>query len=265
VRGIHTKQITLRYLIVCAVILPILVKELGAQQCQTGDCSRRMDSLLSSEPERTVLESITGWILPEYVNGWLSMKDFIRGDGFQTFRLDSGDLKAVNLIFLKGVRIAGGDIDLALFICFIGTMDHAQFGIRVPLIGGILTLPLTTESDQNFHKRHHHLPSHFYPDSPSGAYGDRDKLQHFFGSAYIAYASGSGSFTNVLSSWIEILEQKYVVEGTDDPRDRRANRQGTSFGKMLFDGKDILPGDVLVGPDHDKKVPPQILSPGDKQ
>jgi hypothetical protein len=221
------------------------VKELGAQEVQTGDCPRRIESLLLFDPDRTLLQSITEWILPESVNGITAMKEFIRWDVFQTFRLDSGDLKAVDLIFQKGLRISGGDIDMALFICFVGTIDHAKIGIRVPLLGLTLYVPLTTESGQNFQKRYHHLPSHFYSDSPAGTYGDRDKLQHFFGSAYLAYMSGSGAYTRILGIWIEILEQKYIVDGADDPRDRRANLQGVLFGKMLLKGKDILPGNVL--------------------
>ncbi len=220
-------------------------KELDAQDVHTNDHLICAESLLLYEPDRTLLQSIFEWILPESVNGIAAMKEFIRWDVFQTFRLYSGDLKAVDLIFQKGLRIARGDIDMALFICFVGTIDHAKIGIRVPLLGLTLYVPLTTESEQNFQKRHHHLPSHFYSDSPAGTYGDRDKLQHFFGSAYLAYMSGSGTYTYTLGTWIERLEQKYIVDGADDPRDRRANLQGVLFGKMLLKGKDVLPGNVL--------------------
>jgi hypothetical protein len=189
------------------------------------------------------------------VNGIAAMKEFIRWDAFQTFRLDSGDLKAVDLIFKEGLCIAGGDIDMALFICFVGTTDHAKFGIRVPLLGLTLYVPLTTESEQKFQTRLHNLPSHFYSDGPIGTYGDGDKLQHFFGSAYLAYMSGSGSCTYKLGTLIEILEQKYIVDGVDDLRDRRANMQGVLFGKILSKGKTILPGDVLNDSGEHKKEP----------
>ncbi len=198
------------------------------------------------EPDCSILRSVAEWILPESVSGILAMKEFIRWDAFQSFRRDSGDRQAVDLIFQKGLQIARGDIDAALFLCFVGTTDHAKVGVHMPLFGFVVVIPLTTESDQYFQKRLDHMPSHFYPDSPKWKSGDKDKLQHFFGSAFLAYLTGSGAYTKTLGDWTEVLEQRYIVDGLDDPRDRRANNQGVQFGKMLFDGMKVLPSDVLV-------------------
>lgn len=225
-------------------------RELCAQEVNASDYPTRTETLLLYEPDRTFLQSIVEWILPRSVSDVAAMKDFIRWEGFQSFRHDSGDRRAVDLIFQKGLYIAGGDIDRALFMCFFGTMDHAKFGVRIPLLGCVAWIPLTTESEENFQTRHRHLPSRIYPESQGGTYGDKDKLQHFFGSAFLIYLSGSGTYTNIMGDWMEKLEQRYVVDGVDDPRDHRANRQGAQFGKMLFAGMNVLPCDVLVDSDE---------------
>ncbi len=245
-KGKHKIRSTLRQCVMCGILFFLPWKELCAQEIYIPVCPTRIDSLLVYKPDRSFLRTVAEWLLPESVTGILAMKEFIRWEEFQSFRRDSGDLKTIDLIYQKGLQIAGGDIDLALFLCFIGTMDHVKIGVRVPLLGFVIFVPLTTESDRDFQIRHNCLPSHFYPDSPRGRYGDKDKLQHFFGSAFMAYLSGSRTYSRTLTNWSEVLEERYVVDGLDDPRDRRANRQGIQFGKLLFAGIKILPSDVLV-------------------
>lgn len=239
-------RFTPEFFIVCGFLTCIPSNGLHAQESQIPEYLTRTDSLLIYEPDRSFLQSAVGLILPESVNGVLAMRDFIRSDAFQAFRSDSGDRRAVDLIYQKGLHIARGDNDISLFICFVGTMDHPKVGIRIPLFGFVIFLPLTTESDQNFQKRHSHLPAHFYRDSPAGKYGDKDKLQHFFGSALMTYLSGSGTYADIIGGWTEVLEQRYIVDGLDDPRDRRANRQGVRFGKMLLAKMKVLPSEVLI-------------------
>ena len=107
-------------------------------------------------------------------------------------------------------------------------------------------MPLTFEEDSMFAARVNNLPSHVYADTQAGAAGDKDKLQHFFGSAYLAFASESPGLTRTTGDFIEWLESKIVVGGADDPRDKRANRQGKSFGRDLLVVKTLLPSDYLT-------------------
>jgi hypothetical protein len=96
--------------------------------------------------------------------------------------------------------------------------------------------------------RIHNLPSRLYEDSPVSGVGDRDKLQHFFGSAYIAYVSGSPELARATGNFVEWGEARMIVGGADDARDRRANKQGETFGHDLIYVKTLLPSDYLTLP-----------------
>ncbi|HLF20549.1 MAG TPA: hypothetical protein VI704_07150, partial [Bacteroidota bacterium] len=76
--------------------------------------------------------------------------------------------------------------------------------------------------------------------------GDKDKLQHFFASAYLSYASESQDFTRTTGNLVEWGEANFVVGGADDPRDKRANKQGEAFGRDLLSVKTLLPSDYLT-------------------
>jgi hypothetical protein len=124
----------------------------------------------------------------------------------------------------------------------IACLDHQNVDLKVPLIG-VVDLPLTFEEDSLFKARHRNLPSRLYSDTPPE--GDKDKLQHFFGSAYIAFASESRELARTSGDLIEWGEAQFVVGGVDDPRDRRSNKQGERFGHDLLSVKNLLPSDYL--------------------
>jgi len=156
-----------------------------------------------------------------------------------------GDTRAIDAIFNRALEISHGDVSEALFISTLATMEHREVGVRVPVIKLPVYFPLTTESNSAFKHRISQLPSHFYVDSPPGEYGDKDKLQHFFGSAFLAYSSRSRGVANFIGDSIEWGEGEYVVDGSDDPRDRRANHEGQEFGLALGDRVDALPSEFF--------------------
>ncbi len=217
----------------------------GAQTCDTRNvqAGSHEDSLVTAGSGGPLLRQFVRWIAPGWLGGSLDVKEFIRSRDFEEYRRERGDLSAVNLIYRKALWTAGGDEDEALAICLLATMDHADFGFRIPLIGLVVTIPLTTETREEFLVRRSHLPSRLYADTPPE--GDRDKLQHFFGSAMLAYGSGSRTWTVGFGNLLEVVEGKYVIGGANDPRDRRANGEGARFGKLLMVRRNILPGDVL--------------------
>jgi hypothetical protein len=130
------------------------------------------------------------------------------------------------------------------------SVEHQNIDIRMPLVGSV-RMPLSFEEDSLFKSRINNLPVRVYPDSPNDAHGDKDKLQHFFGSAYLAYASESPEFARSTGNVVEWGEAQFVVGGADDPRDRRANKQGARFGHDLLSVKTLLPSDYLSLPVRD--------------
>jgi hypothetical protein len=154
-------------------------------------------------------------------------------------------MRTIDAIYLKSLKIAEYNISRALFLSFMAVLEHRKIDVKMPIFKP-LALPLTFEEDSIFSSRIKNLPAHVYADTPPGSYGDIDKLQHFFGSAYLSYVSEAPGFTRTAGNFIEWGEAIFIVGGTDDPRDKRANNQGKSFGRDLLVVKTLLPSDYLT-------------------
>jgi hypothetical protein len=190
-------------------------------------------------------ETLLTLIFPRGVKDTWRLKRYIRSEKFGFVKSSLGDARAIDAIFGRALEISHGDISEALFISTFATMEHKKVGVRLPVIKLLVYFPLTTENDSVFRYRVSQLPSHFYVDSPPGEYGDKDKLQHFFGSAFLAYSSRSRGFANFIGDFVEWGESEYIVDGADDPRDRRANHEGQEFGLALGDGISALPSEFF--------------------
>jgi hypothetical protein len=106
--------------------------------------------------------------------------------------------------------------------------------------------PLISAEENIFNLKNRQLPSKLFFDTPSGDYGDKDKLAHFFGSAYLAYLSLIFDFAPVIGYFVEVFEEKFQVQSSVDLRDMEANRLGILFGKMLKKNYKTLPSDILI-------------------
>lgn len=190
-------------------------------------------------------ESVVTFLFPRGVKDTWRLRRYLRSEQFTSVRERVGDLRAIDFIFARALKISHDDASEALFICTLATMEHRKVGIRLPIIKLPIYLPLTSEGDSAFQSRVTHLPSHFYSDSPHGGYGDRDKLQHFFGSAFIAYSFRSRSVANFFGDFVEWGEEEFIIDGASDARDRRANHQGQEFGLALGDHPHVSPSDFI--------------------
>jgi hypothetical protein len=179
---------------------------------------------------------------PKLVLDTRKIRSYIRDPRFKELTQRCGDLRAVDGIYLKALKIADHDIARALFLSLMGTLEHQSVEFKVPLLG-VLGVPLTFEEDSLFRCRKENLPAGLYPDTPPE--GDKDKLQHFFASAYLAYSSDSPEMAKQSGNFVEWGESKFIVGGTDDPRDTRANKHGEAFGRDLLVVKTLLPSDYL--------------------
>jgi hypothetical protein len=191
-------------------------------------------------------------LTPQIILDTKRIREYVRDGRFQILRDRYGDMQAIDAIYLKSLKIADYNIARALFISFMAVLEHRKVDVKIPILKSI-ELPVSFEEDSLFSSRVKNLPHHFYPDTPPGAYGDVDKLQHFFGSAYLAFTSESPGLTRTAGNIIEWGEEKFVVGGTDDLRDKRANRQGKSFGRDLLVVKTLIPSDYLTFQKEDRK------------
>lgn len=152
-------------------------------------------------------------------------------------------LERIDRIYLEAVRIAEGDPMHALLLCSIATLPYWKFPAYVPLAGWVITVPVSTESHADFTARLSALPSMLLADSRPGQ--DRDKLPHFFGSAWLHCVLRSRPLVDLIGRLIEAAESVFKLEGARDPRDLDAGWLGAAFGDALGDDEDALPSRVL--------------------
>ncbi len=182
--------------------------------------------------------------LPPFLKDEAHLKRYLRNERFFELRKFYDDTLAVDAIFDRAMLIADGNVKYALLIATFAVMDHQHLGLKLPLIGSVY-IPLTFENELLFRLRRAHLPKKILNDNKRSS--DKDKLQHFFGSAFIAYTTNSNSFAEMIGDLFEIGEDRFVLGGKDDQRDKQANEKGREFGLQLLRDENILPSDVLWG------------------
>jgi hypothetical protein len=180
--------------------------------------------------------------LPSFFKDEAHLKRYLRDDRFYELRKSYDDTLAVDAIFDRAMLIADNDVQHALLIATFAVMDHRRLGLRIPLIGSVY-LPLTFESDSVFRVRRTHLPKKLLEDNRRAS--DKDKLQHFFGSAYVAYMFNSNAIARWFGDLLETGEESFVLGGRIDERDKLANEKGREFGLRLLHDARTMPSDVL--------------------
>lgn len=169
------------------------------------------------------------------------LKRYLRDDRFYELRRMYDDTLAVDAIFDRAMLIADDDIGHALLISTFAVMDHQRLGLKLPVLGSVY-VPLTFENDSLFRLRRTHLPKKLLNEKKTN---DKDKLQHFFGSAFIVYITNSNSFAEMIGNLFELGEDRFVLGGRDDPQDKKANAKGREFGLRLLNDEKVLPSDIL--------------------
>ncbi len=186
-------------------------------------------------------------VTPQVVRDTEIIRTYIRDPRFAELMRRCGDMRAIDGIYIRALRIAEYNIMRGLLLSMMAVLGHQEIEFRMPVLK-TLSIPLSFEEDSLFARRVRNLPRRIYEDSPGTASGDRDKLQHFFASAYIAYASESPELASGAGNAVEWGEAQFIVGGADDPRDKRANKQGELFGRDLIVVKNLLPSDYLLLP-----------------
>jgi hypothetical protein len=228
-------------------LLLIVVRGASLAQCdgKPGPDGLTWDFDEGEKEEFSLPRFLGGAVTPDLIKDTRQIRAYIRDPRFGVLLKRCGDMRAVDAIYLKCLKIADYNLARALFLSLLGTLEHRDIYMKMPLFG-FIKVPLTFEEDSLFNTRYRNLPSRLYPDTPRE--GDRDKLQHFFGSAYLSYASESRDLARTTGDLIEWGEAKFVIGGVDDPRDRRANKHGERFGRDLLTVKNLLPSDYLNAP-----------------
>ncbi len=178
-------------------------------------------------------------------SGLVYLSNFIVSDRFRVMKENCDNLVLVDTLYLRALDYLNRDTSEALLALTFVTLPYKEILITVPIIDIKITLSIPLVIEIDFEQRRNNLPSEFLIDSPLSADSDKDKLPHFFGSAFLAYNLDFFNFSKFISILIELFEETLRVEGQIDPRDIRINSLGELFGKQLLKNKNIFPSQVL--------------------
>ena len=221
---------------------------LGGIQTTRAQNSVDADSLLQyfRFEDPAPLSCLFTYFPPFFVQHVIEMRSFIRSKTFLKIRKTFGDNRAVDAIFIRAMQMTNNNTAISLLLSTIASFDHRLVGIKVPVFR--IFFPLSDESEEEFTRRLQHLPCRLYPDGPEGPEGDRDKIQHFFGSAFLTFIFESQQSGDNFGEFIEHGEDAFIVGGVSDDRDRRSNHEGQRFGVALLDDNRRIPSDYMKPP-----------------
>lgn len=169
------------------------------------------------------------------------LSKYIASERFSEIRNNDGDISAVDSLYLEAVKFYENDFSEALLALVFTTVPEKQVPIRIPFIGIKINYPLISADDSTYLRKNENLPCYLFQDTPKKKEGDKDKLAHFFGSAFLSYNTNIFDFTLAIGYFVEAFEESFKVESKMDYRDMKTNELGKNFGNMLKKDKSILP------------------------
>jgi len=174
------------------------------------------------------------------------LSEFIASDYFRNLENATEDLSLVDTLFNRAVNYRGGDYSEALLSLMLATVPYKKVPIQIPLIKTIIQYPLTSANDSVFLIKNKNLPKGLYFDTPQNSFGDKDKLAHFFGSAFLAYNSSIFDLGDLIGYFVEVFEEEFKVQSVIDNRDLMTNKFGYIFGTYLKKDKRIRPSSTFL-------------------
>ncbi len=171
---------------------------------------------------------------------------FIASDYFSELKEKNSDLALIDSIYLRALNYYQYDYAEALLALTFVTIPYREVPLKIPIFNIRLYYPLTSADEKTFNLKNENLPSHFFYDSPENDFGDKDKLAHFFGNAYIGYAESILDLAGVFGYFVEAFEEDFKAQSKIDFRDMDVNWYGLLFGNILEENKKILPSEVLI-------------------
>ena len=179
-------------------------------------------------------------LVPEGIREGYDMRDYIASTEFGRFDSTHTPEEVMDDVYYTALSYRHGDLSSSLLATMFGVIEHEY--IPVAFFGSELDIPLTSETHARFRQRWSHLPSHIYHTSED----DRDKLQHFFASAWLKESLGMDWLAKLAGNMVEVVENIFFVGGFEDPRDVHANRDGIHFALEANKHLDAQPSKSLT-------------------
>ena len=174
------------------------------------------------------------------------ISSYIASKEFRNLKNSISDISSTDSIYSEAVKFCGGEIGDALLALMLATVPYREVPIQIPLLDISVNFPLTSADEETFLMKNLNLPTNLFLDSPQNNYGDKDKLAHFFGSAFLSYESNIFDLGKLIGYFVEAFEESFKVQSSVDVRDLDVNSYGRMFGEILKEDKTVLPSQIFL-------------------
>lgn len=174
------------------------------------------------------------------------ISEFIASEKFKEIKESGNDLAATDSIYKEAIKYCEDNISEALLALMLATVPYREVPVQLPILNLSLNYPLTSADLQIFLKKNENLPRYLFFDSPRNSYGDKDKLAHFFGSAFLSYESTIFDLGKLIGYFVEAFEESFKVQSTVDLRDLDVNEYGRLYGTLLKENTSLLPSQIFL-------------------
>lgn len=175
-----------------------------------------------------------------------NISEYIASEHFINLRNKIGDLSATDSIYAEALSLNRNNYSEALLSLMFATVPYREVPIQIPIIKTLVDYPLISADSETYQMKNKNLPRYLFFDTPNDNYGDKDKLAHFFGSAFLSYESNIFDLGKLIGYFVEAFEESFKVQSGVDVRDLDVNDYGRLFGKILKENKKILPSQIIL-------------------
>ena len=174
------------------------------------------------------------------------ISEYIASEQFINLAIEIGDLAATDSIYIQALQYTEFDYSESLLALMLTTVPYSEVPIQLPIIKSLVYYPLISADEEIFLKKNENLPRYLFLDTPQNEYGDKDKLSHFFGSAFLSYESRFFDLGKLIGYFVEAFEESFKVQSSVNLRDLDVNDYGRLFGTLLKKDKSILPSQIFL-------------------
>lgn len=169
------------------------------------------------------------------------ISEFIASDYFKNPHGKVNDLSLIDTLYNRTLKYRNYDYSETLLALTLATVPYKKVPIQTPLLKITIQYPLISANDSVFLIKNKNLPKDLFFDTPQNDFGDKDKIAHFFGSAFLAYNSSIFDLGDLIGYFVEVFEQEFKLQSEIDDRDLMTNKLGYIFGTYLKRNKDVQP------------------------
>jgi hypothetical protein len=178
-----------------------------------------------------------------FYGGLFHMSNYISSDRF--VNNIANDLDRADSLFIEALNYYDGDRSEALLCLTFACLPFNKIEFKLPFGFGIVNVPLPSPSKNIFDKRTRNMPRTLFYDSPQTLFGDKDKLSHFFGNAFLRYNITFFNLSKFMGIFVELTEDNFFANGSYDERDLIVNHLGEYFAESLRINPESKPSNAL--------------------